>query len=110
MRKRAIGYLRHDLSGIHQNADEIAIRSLAARLGYDLCKTVVFGPETDRRTLRLHTVVSRVRAQAIVVPSIRHFDADDVPEMIMRAVTVIAVDTGHTHERTCATDPNRDRR
>ncbi|WP_328411738.1 hypothetical protein [Nocardia sp. NBC_00403] len=44
MKPTAIGYLRSDISGTAQNWDEIRMRSLAKRYGYDLAKNIVFTP------------------------------------------------------------------
>lgn len=97
-RPRALGYLRRDVAGIRQQWHEGRIRSLASRLGYDLCKTLVFGPDTDHPVERLRRAVDRTGAAAVFVPGTDHFD-DGVPAELLHRADVIAVDTGkvHTH-------------
>lgn len=88
---RAIGYLRRDISGIRKDWDEIQIRSLAAKLGYDLGKTFVFGPQTDQPLHRLQIAVVRASADAVVVPSVEHFDGRYVPAELSAIAAVITV-------------------
>ncbi|WP_327140111.1 hypothetical protein [Nocardia sp. NBC_01327] len=94
----AIGYLRHDISKARQVWDEAQIRSVAARLGYDLRKTVVFGPHTDRPDLRLRTVVSRLGVDAVVTPSLAHLGGE-VPDFLAKVCDVITVDPETTYAR-----------
>ncbi|MFJ9370128.1 hypothetical protein ACIRRA_37700 [Nocardia sp. NPDC101769] len=90
---KAIGFLRRDVSGMRQDWDETQIRSLAARSGYDLCKVVAFGPTTDSPMQRLRTVAIRTGAEAIFVPSLRHFGGAMVPVEISEIADVTAADT-----------------
>lgn len=98
----AIGYLRRDVSGTRQDWDETRIRSLAARFGYDLCKTLAFDSGTDRPVHRIKVAVSRTRAEAVFVPSADHFDGGEVPGELVQAADVVTVDTEETFAR-CAT-------
>ncbi|WP_051022214.1 hypothetical protein [Nocardia pneumoniae] len=97
-RPTAIGYLRRDVSGVSQTWDEIQIRSLAKRLGYELAKTVVFGPKTDCPLSRLLNVVRRIDVDAVIVPNSRHFGAD-VPAELVKVVDVITVQPENTYAR-----------
>jgi hypothetical protein len=97
-RPTAIGYLRRDVSGVSQTWDEIQIRSLAERLGYELAKTVVFGPETDSTLSRLLNVVRRVDADAVIVPGVRHFGFEVPPELV-KVVDVVTVSPQNTYAR-----------
>ena len=72
MKPIAIGYLRSDLSGAAQNWDEIRIRSLAKRYGYDLAKTIVFTARTADPLTGLITIVQRINAEAVFIPHRRH--------------------------------------
>ncbi|WP_433655647.1 hypothetical protein ACQPW1_32505 [Nocardia sp. CA-128927] len=103
MRQRptAIGYLRRDVSGVSQPWHETQIRSLAKRLGYELAKTVVFGPDTDEPVERLLNVVRAVEAEAVVVPSAEHFGGK-VPERVVRVCDVITVSPQYTYARSYA--------
>ncbi|UGT43407.1 hypothetical protein LTV02_08480 [Nocardia yamanashiensis] len=96
----ALGYLRTDVSGVQQQWDETRIRSLAARLGYALRKTVAFGERTDQPVERLVNVVRRLDAEAVVVPGPHHFEGHRIPAELVRVVDVITVDPDATHART----------
>ncbi|GAB0108377.1 hypothetical protein JMUB6875_73930 [Nocardia sp. JMUB6875] len=98
-RSKAIGYLRRDVSGSRQQWDESRIRSLAARFGYDLCKTLVLGPDTDRPLHRVRVAVSRVGAEAVFTPSLEHFDRGRVPAELVAVADIITVDTEETFAR-----------
>ncbi len=97
-RPTAIGYLRRDVSGLSQTWDEIQIRSVAKRLGYELAKTVVFGPQTDSPLSRLLNVVRRVDADAVIVPGVQHLGWE-VPSELVKAVDVITVSPQNTYAR-----------
>ncbi|MEV6320637.1 hypothetical protein AB0M45_05480 [Nocardia sp. NPDC051787] len=97
-RPTAIGYLRRDVSGVSQTSDEIQIRSIAKRLGYELAKTVVFGPETDSPLSRLLNVVRRVDARAVIVPGVQHLGWEVPPELV-KVVDVITVNPQNTYTR-----------
>ncbi|MFC7425148.1 hypothetical protein [Nocardia tengchongensis] len=94
----AIGYLRHDVSGAQQQWDEAQIQHLARRLGYDLCKTLVFGPETDRPLIRVRTLVSHMEADAVIIPSLAHFDGH-IPDDIVQVADIITVNPENTYAR-----------
>ncbi|GAB4588887.1 hypothetical protein [Nocardia sp. IFM 10818] len=95
----AIGWLRSDVSGIQQESDEAAIRGLAYRLGYDLRKTVVFGPLTDQPLRRLRVLISRLDLDAVIVPSARHFDGGAVPPELVAVADIITVSPEMTYVR-----------
>ncbi len=80
----AIGYLRKDISGTRQQWDEAQIRSRAKRLGYNLMKTVTFSEATDDPEMRLLNVVDACGIEAVIAPSLAHFDGV-VPEALVRA-------------------------
>lgn len=95
----AIGWLRSDVSGIRQQWDEARIRLLAHKLGYDLRRTVVFGPRTDRTVLRLRVLVSRLELDAVIVPSVEHFDGGEVPAELVEVTDIITVTPENTYAR-----------
>ncbi|RDI51926.1 hypothetical protein DFR68_104410 [Nocardia mexicana] len=95
----AIGFLRQDVSLSRQSWDEIQMRSLAKRFGYDLRKTVVFGLRTDRPVYRLRGIVRFLEVDAVLVPSIDHFESDEVPAELVGIVDVITVSPEHTYAR-----------
>ncbi|MFI9508073.1 hypothetical protein [Nocardia sp. NPDC052566] len=96
-RPTAIGYLRRDVSGVQQVWDETQIRSLAGRLGYDLAKTVVFGPETDHPAGRLRNVIEQMEVEAVITPSLAHLGG--TPEPVVRMCDVITVSPENTYAR-----------
>lgn len=93
----ALGYLRSDISGVAQVWDETQIRSLAKRLGYELCKTVVFGKDTDHPASRLLNVVRRLDVDAVIAPSLDHLDGTAEP--VVRTCDVITVSPESTYAR-----------
>lgn len=101
----ALGYLRSDLSGARQSWDEIQIRSLAQRFGYDLRKTVVFTAATDRPIHRLRVLVDRLGIEAIVVPSAEHFADNEIPAELIAVTDIITVSPEQTVARWAAIPP-----
>ncbi|MGX1763074.1 hypothetical protein ACWIG5_40340, partial [Streptomyces lydicus] len=95
----AIGFLRSDVSGIRQTWDENQIRSVAKRLGYDLCKILVFGPDSQRQMARLKAAITQLDAESVIVPSLQHFQAGQVPAALVSAVDVTTVDPLETWSR-----------
>ncbi|MEC3951937.1 hypothetical protein VMT65_02720 [Nocardia sp. CDC153] len=98
----AIGWLRSDISGDRREWDEARIRGLAHRLGYDLRKTVVFGPWTDRPVHRLRMLVSRLDLEAVIVPSVDHFEGGCVPPELVAVTDIITVFPENTYARYAA--------
>ena len=85
-----IGYVRSDISGSNQRADEEQLRSLAKRRGYNLRKTIVFGSQTDDPERRLGVVLSRMQSvEVVLVPNVAHFDGGAVPDDITRCAKVV---------------------
>ncbi|RJO78408.1 hypothetical protein D5S18_05805 [Nocardia panacis] len=103
LRPTAIGYLRRDVSGISQVWDETLIRSLAKRLGYDLAKTIAFGPETDDPIGRLVGSVHKVAAAAVIAPGPAHFEGE-IPAALIRACDVVTVAPETTYTRLAEPD------
>ncbi|WP_067693935.1 hypothetical protein [Nocardia jejuensis] len=95
----ALGFLRSDVSGTHQQWDEIQIRSLAKRLGYDLRKTVVFNATTDRPVQRLCTLLVALGVDALIVPSAAHFEGEEVPADLVTVANICTVKPESTFPR-----------
>ncbi|WP_433521596.1 hypothetical protein ACQPZ2_30400 [Nocardia pseudovaccinii] len=95
----AIGYLRKDISGFSQMWDETQMRSLAKRLGYNLTKTVTFGPETDHPLTRLLNVVRHLAVDAVITPALNHLDGQIPDELKTAAIEVVTVNPEHTYAR-----------
>ncbi|RJO73593.1 hypothetical protein D5S18_20580 [Nocardia panacis] len=95
----ALGYLRRDVSGVSQVWDETQIRSLAKRFGYELAKTVTFGPDTAERMAKLVAAVRRAAAEAVFVPNVEHFDGGRVPAELVRLCDVTTISPEYTHAR-----------
>ncbi|WP_040839260.1 hypothetical protein [Nocardia brevicatena] len=95
---KALGYLRRDKSGVHQQWDEAQIRSLAHRYRYTLCKTIVFNPYTEDPIGELVHAVERVEAEALFVPGLEHFDGI-VPRTLVSIADVITVSPRRAYAR-----------
>ncbi|AYF77932.1 hypothetical protein D7D52_33575 [Nocardia yunnanensis] len=99
-RPAALGYLRTDVSGVSQLWDEHQIRSLATRLGYDFCGTIVFDPRTEQHPLaRVRNQARRLRAEAVITPSPNHFANGTVPGDLVKQLDVITVNPEATYAR-----------
>lgn len=95
---KALGYLRKDKSGVHQQWDEARIRALAQRFGYALCKTIVFGEFTEDPIGELVSAVRRAEVEAVIVPSLEHLDGI-APQSLVAVADVIIVSPQHTYAR-----------
>lgn len=109
MRPPAIGYLRRDISGARRSWDEIQIRTVARRLGYELAKTVVFSEMTADPIKQVTTAARAAGAEAVVVPSAEHLGGE-IPAALLDAAQVITVTPEEAHERRVPTifDPRPD--
>lgn len=97
-RATALGYLRTDVSGIGQLWDESQIRSTAARLGYDLAALVIYDPRSGRPPFaRLKTQATRLEAEAVIVPSLGHFEEGRIPDPLVRQLDVITISPEEVH-------------
>ncbi|MBF6446059.1 MULTISPECIES: hypothetical protein [Nocardia] len=99
MRIDAIGYLRRDVSGVRQPWDEIQIRSLAKRLGYNLRKIITFTTEVDDVGVRVRNIAERLGVEAVFVPSVDHFEGGVVPAKLVEVADVITVEPEYTYAR-----------
>ncbi|MEC3958901.1 hypothetical protein VMT65_38110 [Nocardia sp. CDC153] len=96
----ALGYLRTDVSGIGQQWDESEIRSLAKRYGYDFADMVIYDPNSDRPPLaRLKAQATRLDAEAVFVPSLKHFDDGEPPGSLVQKLDVVTVHPEQTYAR-----------
>ncbi len=99
MHIQAIGFLRQDVSGLHQPYDESQIISLAKRLGYHLRIMIICTDGANDIGLQLRNIAEVFRADAVVVPSTAHFDGEAVPSKLIRVVDVITVEPEYTYSR-----------
>ncbi|WP_245546919.1 hypothetical protein [Nocardia brevicatena] len=95
---KALGYVRKDKSGIHQQWDEAQIRSLVQRFGYELCKTIVFGEFTEDPIGELVHAIGRAEAEALFMPGLEHFDGI-VPWTLVSVADVVTVSPQRTYAR-----------
>lgn len=95
-----LGYLRTDVSGLAQLWDQSQIRKLATRLGYDFADMVIYDPRFGRPPLaRLKAQASRLDAEAVIVPSLEHFEGAEVPGTLVVQLDVITVTPEETYAR-----------
>lgn len=87
-RPPAIGYLRTDISGVHQKWDETQMRGLAKRLGFNLCKTVAFSAATRGPIEKLLEVVESRQVEAVFVPHVGHL-GDDLERVAARVEVIV---------------------
>ncbi|MEV6067610.1 hypothetical protein AB0L82_13730 [Nocardia sp. NPDC052001] len=91
-RPPCLGYLRTDVSGAGQLWDQSQIRRLAERLGYDFADMVIYDPKFGRPPFaRLKAQATRLDAEAVLVPSVEHFDGEEMPGVLVRELDVITV-------------------
>ncbi|MFE3960750.1 hypothetical protein ACFXPS_42065 [Nocardia sp. NPDC059091] len=103
----AIGYLRTDISKDQQRWDEQRMRHLAARLGYNLRKTVAFSDSQRDPVGQLAELIRgmkerEVEVEAVFIPGPQHFDGPALPAQIVQVVDVITVDPESTYARLAA--------
>ncbi|MEV6095247.1 hypothetical protein [Nocardia sp. NPDC051981] len=95
-----LGYLRTDVSGVAQLWDQSQIRKLATRLGYDFADMVIYDPRFGRPPLaRLKAQVTRLDAEAVIVPSPEHFQGGEIPGTLVQQLDVITVTPEETYAR-----------
>ncbi|MFI9404349.1 hypothetical protein [Nocardia sp. NPDC052316] len=70
---------------------------MARRLGYELAKIVVFGPQTGNPVAQLLDTIERVGADAVVMPTLHHL-ADEL-DAVVRVCDVITVHPENTYAR-----------
>lgn len=90
-RPRAIGFLRTDIAASQQKWLETTMRSLAKRLGYDLCKTIALSAKTEDPVGLLLDQIERTGAEAVIVPGRAHLDGH-IERVMRRADVVFDVD------------------
>ncbi|MGK8511959.1 hypothetical protein ACRS5S_29375 [Nocardia asiatica] len=88
VRPKALGYLRDDVSGQAWQRDEQAILALAARLGYDLVRTVRMNPDIHDPLHRLLIIVRRLDIAAVITPTLEHIGG---PGRVCRDCSLITV-------------------
>ncbi|WP_442942815.1 hypothetical protein [Nocardia sp. NBC_01503] len=80
--------------------DQSQIRKLATRLGYDFADMVIYDPRFGRPPLaRLKAQASRLDAEAVIVPSLEHFEGAEVPGTLVVQLDVITVTPEETYAR-----------
>ncbi|MGW4536166.1 hypothetical protein ACWEOI_34930 [Nocardia sp. NPDC004340] len=58
-----------------------------------------FGPHTDRPVHRLRVLVANLGVDAVIVPSLEHFEGGEVPGELVRRADVITVSPEETFAR-----------
>lgn len=91
-RPTCVGYLRTDVSGVGLLWDQSQIRKLATTLGYDFADMVIYDPKFGRPPLaRLKAQVTRLDADAVIVPSPAHFEGGEIPRSLGGQIEVVSV-------------------
>ncbi|MFC4128467.1 hypothetical protein [Nocardia rhizosphaerae] len=99
----ALGYLRTDISGVGQVWDEERMRFAAEEQGYDLRKTIAFGPTVFDPIGRLAAIAAELGVDAVLSPSAAHLGAV-VPDLLRGICAIVVVDPLVTYPRF---DPQR---
>lgn len=81
-----------------RTGDEIRLRSLAKRSGYDLSKTIMFTARTADPLTGLITIVRRINVEAVFVPHRWHLGVE-MPLTLVSIYDVITVDDENTYAR-----------
>ncbi|WP_147287024.1 hypothetical protein [Nocardia otitidiscaviarum] len=80
--------------------DQSQLRKRAEQLGLDFADMVVYDPRFGRPPLaRLKAQATRLRAEAIIVPSAEHFAGGQIPVDLIRRVDIITVTPQETYAR-----------
>ncbi|WP_228541807.1 hypothetical protein [Nocardia sp. XZ_19_369] len=72
---------------------------MARRLGYNLAKTVAFSEKTADPIQELIEAARRATADAVIVPSVTHFEGNAIPGELTQVVDVITVSPEETYAR-----------
>ncbi|MFE7801487.1 hypothetical protein [Nocardia sp. NPDC057440] len=95
--KRAIGFLRRDISGDDREVDEKAINDLAAAEGYRVDTIVTVGPEVPHPFSRILVAVSRTDADVVITPS--HVHVADFARALLVVADLIIITPHQTLRR-----------
>lgn len=74
MKKKAVLYLRKDLSGQRQERDLYEMRNLAHNKGYDIARTLTIGKDLYAPFLSLLNTINHVGASLVIVPDLDHLE------------------------------------
>ncbi|MEV0079011.1 hypothetical protein AB0H58_21630 [Nocardia neocaledoniensis] len=95
----AIGYIRLDVPGEPEDAHRAAIRDLAENWNYVVPRILQVDEFTAAPIQLLLNTIRTYRADAVFVPSARHFDKSAVPDEVLAACDVVTVADKQTYER-----------
>jgi hypothetical protein len=101
MTANAIGLLIRDVSGPHLLRDQRVITDVARKHGYTLTEFVTIAHDTFMPTTLVITTAYRKSAQAIIAPSIEHFNHRS------RALALVCDLITPTHLIACASADRR---
>jgi len=96
-RRRAIGFIRKDLSGSRVTWDDRAIVRYADTHGFDLARVLIVPENTPDPTVRLIAAAHEVHADVVIAPSLAHVDR--AKRTISEQWDLHVVDTGSTWPR-----------
>ncbi len=95
----AVGYIRLDISGDSEEQHKVAIRELAAKWRYRIAWILLLDEYTDDPVDVLLQTVTKYTADAVFVPSARHFEGCMVPEILVDRCNVVTVADKQTYAR-----------
>lgn len=95
----AIGFLRLDISGPGADLHRAGIRRLANRWGYHLHEVVLADEDTEHPVDELIGVARLYLAEAVFVPTARHFDGCTIPDELVAVANVVTVADKRTYAR-----------
>jgi len=95
----ALGFLRLDVSVSDDERHRAAIKKLASDWGYTVLWIMIADEFTENPVDVLINSVRLYRAEAVFVPSARHFERATVPADLRAECNVITVADKQTYER-----------
>lgn len=95
----AVGFRRIDISSAQQQWDEIRMRSLASRLGYEIAELVDADADTPQPIEQLTQMIRKLSADAVIAPGPEHFVTAEHLAEVVQLVDVVTVDPETTFAR-----------
>ncbi|MEU6580288.1 hypothetical protein [Nocardia sp. NPDC046763] len=102
----AIGYLRRDVSGVNWQRDEARIHAAADERNWTVILVVLADPIRQGAAInRLMNLAYAEGVDAVIAPSLAHFESGDISALV-KIADVVCADTGNRY--TAPTDATGD--